>query len=166
MNSIPHNFDILTNLIERYVLPSALNKDPNGLSLSQYNILYYLYTHDQVRPKDLAYALCISSPAVTYALQRLESENLVEIIPSKEDKREKTVALTKDGDIAVSTITKAKEEIIEEILKELSATQRQSLNNGLEAFLQKAGVKIGQDKLCLKCGFAHSPTCILNNLKK
>ena len=54
MVSIVHNIDILTNLVDRFVLPEALKQDPNQLSPSQFKSLSYLYTQLNVRPRDLA----------------------------------------------------------------------------------------------------------------
>lgn len=165
LESIAHNIDLLANLSERYLLPTALKQEPNQLSASQYNILHFIYTHHRVRPRDLADALEISSPAVTYALQRLETNKLIKIVASQEDRREKSAALTKKGASAVEAITKSRDELISRILNSLSNTEKDHLAKGLEAFLIAASKDIGQDKLCLKCGFAHSDNCVLNRVR-
>lgn len=161
MKTIVHNVEILTSLVERYILPAALKQDPSGLTPSQYNILYYIYTHINVRPRDLAYALNISSPAATYALQRLSGDGFVDIAASNEDKREKSASLSKKGEETVKTISKAKEQLVLDIFNTLSDSAQKELINGLSAFLRSAGIKFGPQKLCLKCGFTHSPNCVL-----
>ncbi|MDD4263813.1 MAG: MarR family transcriptional regulator [Firmicutes bacterium] len=88
MVSIVHHVEIFNNLVDRFILPDALKQDPNGLTPSQYKILYYLYTHINVHPRDLAHALNITSPAAAYALQRLSRDGFVEMASSTEDKRD------------------------------------------------------------------------------
>lgn len=162
MVSIVHNIDILTNLVDRFVLPEALKQDPNQLSPSQFKILSYLYTHLNVRPRDLAYALNITSPAATYALQKLTSDGFVEMESSTTDKREKTASLTEKGVEAVETITTAKERLILGMFEAMNPDDQESLLRGLKEFLSSAGVKFGPKQLCLKCGFKHSPKCVLS----
>lgn len=72
---------------------------PSGYSMSAVMTLAAIYDakKKQPRPTDIAAACGISTAAVTGILDRLESEGLVQRLPSPEDRRSFNLYLTDKG---------------------------------------------------------------------
>jgi MarR family transcriptional regulator for hemolysin len=73
-------------------------KQKGGLTASKWRPLYWLgRLGDGVRQKDLAAAMSIEGPSLVRLLDDLESQLLIERREDPNDRRAKTIHLTKDG---------------------------------------------------------------------
>lgn len=70
---------------------------PEGLAKSAWMALYYIHQNDQINQHDLAELIGITGPSLVKIVSQLAAERLIQITPSKLDKRERILTLTSTG---------------------------------------------------------------------
>ncbi len=120
------------------VLEARLRKFAN-LSPSDYNLMLMLYESSkyQLRLRDLGEALAISPSRLSYQINRLVKEELVEKYSSKQDARYTHVKLTDKGIEVTQEATEIHRNVVRQsILDELSD---ENINSIVEVFKEVHG---------------------------
>lgn len=92
----------------------------NGLSMEYFFLLNILYDKDDVIQHDLANMMNKDKSAVLRQIDVLERRKLAVRIPDSEDRRKKTIVLTKDGMKTVEKLRKIEADIFNSLLKDVS----------------------------------------------
>ncbi len=71
---------------------------PRGLSLAGFRVLFTVWIHDQLEPRDLARLSGVSRAAVSGVLKTLERDGLIERSREQADRRLVTVRVTEQGE--------------------------------------------------------------------
>lgn len=71
------------------------------VSITQWTILNLLSQNTKIRTKDIAQEMGVEVPFVTHQLNLLQERKLITRVISKEDKRERSLQLTKEGEKTV-----------------------------------------------------------------
>jgi DNA-binding MarR family transcriptional regulator len=71
---------------------------PRGLSLAGFRVLFTVWIHDQLEPRELARLSGVSRAAVSGVLKTLERDGLVERTREQADRRLVTVRVTESGE--------------------------------------------------------------------
>lgn len=162
LEDLYRNYLILSHLLERVLLPEALRAaEKDGLSKAQYEMLLFIETHPGIRPAELARGLGVSAPTVTTALQRLAKRGLVHKSPVPSDLRGVTLRLTAAGERLLTAVEHEHTQIFAKLIAGVPPQQLCQLAEGLDALLMAAAKIRDHSQLCLQCGNAHSPKCVL-----
>jgi DNA-binding MarR family transcriptional regulator len=92
----------------------------NELSMEYYFLLNILYDKDDIIQHDLASMMNKDKSAILRQIDVLEKQKLVVRIPDSEDRRKKTIVLTKDGMKKVAILRKIEADIFNSLLKDVS----------------------------------------------
>jgi DNA-binding MarR family transcriptional regulator len=95
---------------------------PHDLSLPEWALLGLLRDHGKMRPSDLSDHLGVKRPVVTASLKRLESLDMVERHPDKDDSRVVDIALSQHGQVQVDSIEKILRVEMRAYLKDIKFT--------------------------------------------
>jgi MarR family transcriptional regulator, organic hydroperoxide resistance regulator len=106
---------------------TAAQLAPLGLYPGQDRVLLELWVKDGVSQRELGRRLGVEQPTVTKTLQRLERAGLVRRERDPEDNRQVIVHLTVAGRAANEPIRRARREAERQMVKGLSAEDRQRL---------------------------------------
>jgi len=153
---------ILTHLYERVIVPEALAKSGNSVSRPQFEVLLYIQHHPHTRPSETARALGVSAPTMTAIIQRLEAKGLLAKVPASSDQRAVTLQLTEAGVQLLAAIEQEHTQALGTLVAGITAAQRQELVQLLKALLAAAAQTHDRRQLCLLCGNAHHPGCVLS----
>lgn len=93
----------------------------------QYGILACLWQHDGQAPSQIAANLNLDSSTITGILDRMENKGLLRRTPDPNDRRALKVVLTVSGSALQSPIDKIIDDANEEVMENLSQTERESL---------------------------------------
>lgn len=98
-------------------------------------LLYKLHTEgDNLRLTDLAERLGIDSPAVTRKVQQLERLGMVRRTPDPGDARAFRLAITTNGEEAITRLLEARRQWLQELLEDWSDSDRADFARLLEQF--------------------------------
>lgn len=103
-----------------------------GASLARTRVLTALTENSKLRAADIAELLELSPRTITDTLNGMEKQGLITRETSRQDRRAKTITLTKAGGKALANSEPARRELIEEIFGSLSASDGQKLAQMLE----------------------------------
>lgn len=92
----------------------------NELSMEYFILLNILYDKDNIIQQDLANLMHKDKSAILRQIDLLERQKLVVRIPDSEDRRKKTILLTKDGMRTVEKLRKIEADIFNSLLKDVS----------------------------------------------
>ncbi|WP_033294084.1 MarR family winged helix-turn-helix transcriptional regulator [Amycolatopsis jejuensis] len=114
------------------------NLERFGFQETQFNLLCALRragAPHQLSPKELATSMLVTSGAITYVIDQMESAGCVERIPDPRDRRALLVRLTGEGTKRVEEAMRAHLQLCDELLAPLDATGRRDLTDALRALL-------------------------------
>lgn len=117
---------------------SAPNQQ-GDITAEQFWLLRQLRRMGPSRVGDLAAALGIAQNSVTTASQRLETRGMLTRQRSRDDERVVNLALTEEGAARVDAWRERRRTILEELLADLDAGEREQLHALLERVLSRAG---------------------------
>lgn len=92
----------------------------NELSMEYFLLLNILYDKDNIIQQDLASLMHKDKSAVLRQIDVLERKKLAVRIPDSEDRRKKTIVLTKEGVKTVEKLRKIEGDIFNSLLKDIS----------------------------------------------
>lgn len=92
----------------------------NELSMEYFLLLNILYDKDNIIQQDLASLMHKDKSAVLRQIDVLERKKLAVRIPDIEDRRKKTIVLTKEGVKTVEKLRKIEGDIFNSLLKDIS----------------------------------------------
>lgn len=133
MDYIRHIFKALR------VSSSQFEKDI-GLSAAQIFVLKKLKDEPGLSINDLANRTVTHQSSVSVVVKKLEEQKLVQRSTSKEDSRKVVVYLTPDGEGKLSSIPKALQENMIEVLHNMPTEKTVTLAQLMKEFVQKAGI--------------------------
>jgi len=99
----------------------------SNITLPQWNVLDCLYWGGPMKNRDIALHIEKSDGNISFILDRLEKEGLIERCRSTEDRRQLHVALSADGRDAYATILPDITSRISELFADISRSQRKTL---------------------------------------
>jgi DNA-binding MarR family transcriptional regulator len=102
------------------LIDKAFMDGGNELSMEYYMLLNILYDKDDVIQHDLASMMRKDKSAILRQIDVLEENKLVVRIPDSEDRRKKTIVLTKDGMKTVEKLRKIEADVFNSLLKDVS----------------------------------------------
>ena len=100
---------------------------PYGLTPTQFKVLEYLYTHENVIGLDLQNVFSMTNPTVTGVLQNMENGGWIERVPNTADSRSKNVKLTAKSEKCKSEFYKIGASLEAELTKWLTAKEQDEL---------------------------------------
>ncbi len=113
------------------LLEKKANQDlrRHGLTLSQMNILRYLYQTPghELEQKQIESYLQVAQPTVVGLVNRLEKKGLIETYFSPEDHRRKIVRLTEDGNSVCDSGREYMEDAEQAVFRDLSKEDQETL---------------------------------------
>lgn len=102
------------------LIAKSIMDGENELSMEYYFLLNILYDKDDIIQHDLANLMHKDKSAILRQIDVLERQKLVVRIPDSEDRRKKTIVLTKDGMKKVEKMRKIEADILNSLLKDVS----------------------------------------------
>lgn len=163
LEDLHRNLQILAHLLERVITPESLeHSGAANLSKPQYDALLYVQNHPNCRPSELAKAFGISAPTVTTLLQRLERKGLLAKTPANDDQRALTLELTPASEQLLAAVHNHRQSMLSQMVALMPQELQHALDQGLASLLCAAASIRDRSQLCLQCGNAHSPRCVLS----
>lgn len=121
------------------VAARSLGDVAEEVTLPQYRTLVILAAGGPQRIADLADALDVNASTASRMSDRLVRKRLVHRARGRRDRRIVRLALTPDGRDLVDQVTTRRRAEIARILRDVPATQRQTVVSGLRAFAAASG---------------------------
>ncbi len=125
-------YEVFTDL-QCFILANMNRGEVNGVTATHYNMIEYIYRHDQCIVKQIAQAFNISPPAVSKQLKFLIANDLVEQQQSAVDRRIFNLRVTDKGRFIIDN----SENFRETVAKEASKSLREDDLNKLTELLHK-----------------------------
>ncbi len=125
-------YEVFTDL-QCFILANMNRGEVNGVTATHYNMIEYIYRHDQCIVKQIAQAFNISPPAVSKQLKFLIAHDLVEQQQSALDRRIFNLRVTDKGRFIIDN----SENFRETVAKEASKSLREDDLNKLSELLDK-----------------------------
>jgi len=120
MNKTEQKFyEVFTDL-QCFILANMNRGDINGVTATHYNMIEYIYRHDQCIVKQIAQAFNISPPAVSKQLKFLIAHNLVQQQQSAVDRRIFNLRVTDKGRFIIDNSENFRETVAKEASKSLA----------------------------------------------
>jgi len=116
----------------------------DGIEPGHMDVLDLLESGSPRRMSELAGALRVDPSTVTRAIQRMETDGLVERNPAPEDGRGITVTATALGRARWAEVAQRRSEIVEQILKPISAGDQRQLVDLLDRFVSSLHRYVGE----------------------
>ncbi len=139
---------------------------PQDLTRSLVECLQYVFLHGDSSLKQISYGLGISIPAASQLVDRLVRKSLVERKEAELDRRSMLVQITESGIANIKNIREKRTQWFHGVLEKMSVSDRESLTNGLEGFIEGATEDSDDlERSCAKCGMKHVNFCILNKIR-
>jgi DNA-binding MarR family transcriptional regulator len=133
-----------------------------GLPEAQLAALRFVHRNQGCLLGDVATALGISPPAATRLIDRLEEKGLVDRGLKEGDRRAFSLTVSPEGERAAASIDAIEGRAVEELLGSLTKEERRLVWRAMELVI--AADEMAPEGLCLHCGDAHDPTCIVERL--
>ncbi|MBZ9631578.1 MarR family transcriptional regulator [Salegentibacter sp. LM13S] len=102
------------------LIDKSVMEKGHELSMEYFIMLNILYDKDNIIQQDLASIMNKDKSAILRQIDVLERKKLVVRIPDSEDRRKKTIVLTKDGRKMVEKLRKIEADIFNSLLKNVS----------------------------------------------
>ena len=125
-------YEVFTDL-QCFILANMNRGEVNGVTATHYNMIEYIYRHDQCIVKQIAQAFHISPPAVSKQLKFLIAHDLVQQQQSAVDRRIFNLRVTDKGRFIIDN----SENFRETVAKEASKSLREDDLNKLTELLHK-----------------------------
>lgn len=110
----------------------------DSLSVPQLRVVVMLYYGAPMNLRSIAEGLGVNASNATRACDKLVVAGLVSRNENPEDRRHRTLELTKEGRGLVQSLMTHRRAILDEIIGQLSPTEQRRLSRGLTAFLAAA----------------------------
>jgi DNA-binding MarR family transcriptional regulator len=104
----------------------------HGFSMEYFIILNILYDNDNIIQQDIANIMHKDKSAILRNIDLLERQKLVVRIPDSEDRRKKTIVLTKYGMMTVEKMRKIEADIFNSLLKDISEEDLKTFESVLD----------------------------------
>lgn len=135
MNKTERKFyEVFTDL-QCFILANMNRGDINGVTATHYNMIEYIYRHDQCIVKQIAQAFNISPPAVSKQLKFLIANNLVEQQQSSADRRIFNLSVTDQGKFIIDNSENFRETVAKDAAKSLTEEDLDKLSELLQRVL-------------------------------
>ena len=120
MNKTERKFyEVFTDL-QCFILANMNRGEVNGVTATHYNMIEYIYRHDQCIVKQIAQAFNISPPAVSKQLKFLIANDLVQQQQSAADRRIFNLRVTDKGRFIIDNSENFRETVAKEASKSLA----------------------------------------------
>lgn len=135
MNKTEQKFyEVFTDL-QCFILANMNRGDINGVTATHYNMIEYIYRHDQCIVKQIAQAFNISPPAVSKQLKFLIAHGLVGQQQSAVDRRIFNLSVTEKGRFIIDNSENFRETVAKEAAKSLTEEELNKLSELLNKVL-------------------------------
>jgi len=127
-------YEVFTDL-QCFILANMNRGEVNGVTATHYNMIEYIYRHDQCIVKQIAQAFNISPPAVSKQLKFLIAHDLVEQQQSVADRRVFNLRVTDKGRFIIDNSENFRETVAKEASKSLAEDDLNKLTELLDKML-------------------------------
>ncbi|GIV19114.1 MAG: hypothetical protein KatS3mg023_0865 [Armatimonadota bacterium] len=136
------------------------------ITLPQLQAMRYIWLHRNATVGEVADGLDISYPSATNMLNRLVRKGLVTRHGNPADRRFVEVQLTEKGERLTRQVEEERTARLMQVLDEMSPEERQSLIDGLTAFILATVEKDKQviEEICLRCGVQANGNCPISEV--
>ncbi|WP_343556881.1 MarR family transcriptional regulator [Sphingobacterium sp.] len=135
MNKTERKFyEVFTDL-QCFILANMNRGEVNGVTATHYNMIEYIYRHDQCIVKQIAQAFNISPPAVSKQLKFLIANDLVQQQQSAVDRRIFNLRVTEKGRFIIDNSENFRETVAKEASKSLTEDDLNKLSELLHKVL-------------------------------
>ena len=135
-NDLEKITDLLIELYDKMASWDAAVVRGTGLSAAQMHTIEVLGNHTNLRMKELAEKIGVTTGTMTVMVDRLETKGLVERKPHPGDRRSYVVGLTAEGKRRFQEHYALHMKLTEAIVSPLSRNEREGLIAGLEKLLE------------------------------
>lgn len=134
-----------------------------GVPEGQMAALKFITDNPESTLSHVALALNVSPPAATRLVDGLVKKGMVFRVQSETDRRALVLSSSERGRKLIRGVEEAQMEGFNKMVSQMTDEERSRLLNGIKAFIE--GISkvsgISLNELCLHCGEAHDPECIL-----
>jgi len=109
----------ITTTKANHLISRQLKKTYSNITVSHFNVLFLLETHENTQMKDIGEKLCIKPSSATNLVDKLIGTDLIERYTNPDDRRVVKVRLTEKGVSVLQDINKAIEVFWEKVLEKL-----------------------------------------------
>ncbi len=127
-------YEVFTDL-QCFILANMNRGEVNGVTATHYNMIEYIYRHDQCIVKQIAQAFNISPPAVSKQLKFLIANDLVQQQQSAVDRRIFNLRVTEKGRFIIDNSENFRETVAKEASKSLTEDDLNKLSELLHKVL-------------------------------
>ncbi len=148
-------------VLETRAVKAAANKPLSG---SKVQILRLLSSRGSQTSSQVARFLGVSKPAVTQIVDSMERAKLVARRPTKRDRREVALELTKQGKLQQQAVRRRQRQLVRNAIR---LSKMPDVSRGIDT-LQRMASALAEadqdfDQYCLQCSAHDDETCILTN---
>lgn len=129
MNQSQQEFYEVFTELQCFILANMQKGDINGVTATHYNIIEYVYRHNQCTGKQVAKAFSISPPAISRQLKFLIENGLIKQEQSLVDRRLFHLSVTDNGRFIVDNSENFRETVAKGASKTLTKTELKSLTS-------------------------------------
>jgi DNA-binding MarR family transcriptional regulator len=127
-------YEVFTDL-QCFILANMNRGEVNGVTATHYNMIEYIYRHENCIVKQIAQAFNISPPAVSKQLKFLIANNLIQQQQSSADRRVFNLSVTDQGKFIVDNSENFRETVAKEAAKSLTEEELNKLSELLNKVL-------------------------------
>ncbi|SMC89436.1 MarR family winged helix-turn-helix transcriptional regulator [Pedobacter africanus] len=128
-------YEVFTDL-QCFILANMNKGDINGVTATHYNIIEYVYRHDQCTGKQIARAFNISAPAISRQLKFLIENGFIEQEQSAADRRIFNLSVADKGRFIIDNSENFRETVVQNASKTLTRTELKSLTSLLSKVIK------------------------------
>jgi DNA-binding MarR family transcriptional regulator len=132
----------LVNWIEVFMRRSMRNfllySKQNGFSITQIAALFLIHRKGTSSVSDIGDELDITNPAASQLLERLVQQGLVVRSEDPNDRRQRQIALSEQGEVVLQESLQARQKWLEDLVKRMSPDEQEQVIEALNIMLEKA----------------------------
>jgi DNA-binding MarR family transcriptional regulator len=115
------------------------------VTVPQLRVLMMIFTRGPMNLGSVAAGLDVSAPNASRICDRLLKAGLLDRNEDPVDRRNITLTLTKDGQRLIDRVNRHRRTAVRRVLRQMSASDRESLAVALDTFARAAGEPFGPD---------------------
>ena len=131
--------NVIVEFYERLSTWEEREVEGSGLSLPLMHTVEILGIHEELRMKELAELIGVTTGTLTITVDKLEKKGLVKRIPNPDDRRSFLITLTKEGRKTHRTHSMAHQGLTERCVEGFSPEEVETFKNLLDRFSRKMG---------------------------
>ncbi len=122
--------------IQEHLTPQV---ESHGVTLTEFGVLEALFHKGPLTHGEIASRVLLANSSITYVIDKLEDRGLLRRRPSEEDRREKIVELTPDGQSKIEDAFPEHAALIDDLMADLGLEEKREVASRLRRIERRAG---------------------------